>query len=208
MTANLRPMNLGEILDRTIQIYREKLLLFATLAAIPALGMMGLKVVNQFWWRLTPPYSISLIFGLTVGQLGFALATYHLTFLFQILVWPGFVYLSARTSSGEQTTLSAALISPIARWRSWLCMVLLFWCAVLVLPELICAGMFLGITYLMSEVAKATASTMEAVLPNLMIAFILLGWGTVLGVNAVISFAQPVFAPEAKAIGTARLDQA
>jgi hypothetical protein len=37
MKANLRPMNLGEILDRTFQIYRAKFLVFAGIAALAAI---------------------------------------------------------------------------------------------------------------------------------------------------------------------------
>ena len=36
METNLRPMSLGEILDRTAQIYRTNFLLFAGIAAIYA----------------------------------------------------------------------------------------------------------------------------------------------------------------------------
>jgi hypothetical protein len=41
-------MTLGEILDRTIQIYRSRFLVFIGIAAIPALAMLALH------WRDRP----------------------------------------------------------------------------------------------------------------------------------------------------------
>jgi hypothetical protein len=46
MTATLRPMNLGEILDRTFQIYRARFWVFLGIAALPAVGCWGLPARN------------------------------------------------------------------------------------------------------------------------------------------------------------------
>jgi hypothetical protein len=52
MTANLRPMTLGEILDRAVQIYRRKFLVFAGIAALPALVMFGIHAADRSWFHL------------------------------------------------------------------------------------------------------------------------------------------------------------
>jgi hypothetical protein len=49
MEAVLRPMNLGEILDRAFEIYRKKFLLFAGIAALPAAVMLTLHVIDIGW---------------------------------------------------------------------------------------------------------------------------------------------------------------
>ena len=54
MTATLRPMNLGEILDRTFQIYRSRFLVFVGIAALPAIAMMALEMADQFWLKILP----------------------------------------------------------------------------------------------------------------------------------------------------------
>ena len=53
MQAALRPMNLGEILDRTFEIYRKKFLLFAGIAALPAAVKTAWYLqCQQVWKRL------------------------------------------------------------------------------------------------------------------------------------------------------------
>jgi len=54
MTATLRPMNLGEILDRTFQIYRKQFWAFVVVAAVPALVVHGrndmlVPVADSVW---------------------------------------------------------------------------------------------------------------------------------------------------------------
>jgi len=116
MTATLRPMSLGEILDRTIQIYRSRFSLFAALASIPALAMLGLQLVNLLWWKLTPTaIGPRIFFGLTPQGLVYMIAVYQVAPLFHILAWPAFAYLTSRLYLGEQPTLSSALFWCVAR---------------------------------------------------------------------------------------------
>jgi hypothetical protein len=84
MRANLRPMNLGEILDRTFEIYRARFLVFAGIAALPALAIVTLEAVNRVWWGLTPfPYSGDI--PLTLLQW-----TVYRTALYQIALLSGY----------------------------------------------------------------------------------------------------------------------
>ncbi len=54
MTATLRPMSLGEILDRTFQIYRSRFLVFVGIAALPAVAMflIDLGATARFRYHL------------------------------------------------------------------------------------------------------------------------------------------------------------
>jgi hypothetical protein len=47
--ADLRPMSLGEVLDRTFKIYRNHFWLFAGIAALPSGILLILRVANSAW---------------------------------------------------------------------------------------------------------------------------------------------------------------
>jgi hypothetical protein len=74
--ADLRPMTLGEVLDRTFTLYRENFLLFAGIAALPYLLMLIFKFGVLLFERAgatgstTNLQSPGLIGGLIVGFLG------------------------------------------------------------------------------------------------------------------------------------------
>jgi hypothetical protein len=62
MNEHLRPLNLGEILDRTVQLYRARFLVFLGISVIPtgALVVVGAAAVVFFlWWGSNGPSSVS-----------------------------------------------------------------------------------------------------------------------------------------------------
>ena len=50
MTNQLRPMTLGEILDRTAELYRNHFLLFAGTSAIFAGAMLVMQMLRRVCW--------------------------------------------------------------------------------------------------------------------------------------------------------------
>lgn len=46
--VDLRPMTLGEVLDRTFKLYKNNFWLFAGIAALPPLALMGIQVINSW----------------------------------------------------------------------------------------------------------------------------------------------------------------
>ena len=54
MPAALRPMNLGEILDRTFEIYRRGFLLLLGIALLPLAGSLALYLLSLFLEALAP----------------------------------------------------------------------------------------------------------------------------------------------------------
>jgi hypothetical protein len=52
MTAPLRPMNLGEILDRSMQVYGRQFWSFITVAAVPALVVQAIALADAYWFHL------------------------------------------------------------------------------------------------------------------------------------------------------------
>jgi hypothetical protein len=202
MTATLRPMSLGEILDRTIQIYRSRFSLFAALASIPALAMMALQFVNLLWWKLTPAsYGPRIFFGLTPEGLVYMVAFYQIALLLHILAWPAFAYLTSRLYLGEQPTLSSAFFWCVARWRSWLWMTIASWGAVLVLPEAVFSGIFIGTAYILFELLK-----LDSVIPNewgppALMFTVEFGWVAFLWLSAALSLAIPAWTLEGLTTG-------
>jgi hypothetical protein len=80
-TADLRPMSLGEVLDRTFTLYRENFLLFTGIMALPYLALLVIEFlllvagISNFGMQQprvgTPNFSASMIGGAIVGALAF-----------------------------------------------------------------------------------------------------------------------------------------
>jgi hypothetical protein len=204
MTANLRPMSLGEVLDRTFQIYRGRFLLFVTLAAVPTLAMTALQFANLVWWKLLPePFGKRIFLGMTPQVMAYSLVLYQAALLLHLLVWPAFAYLTSRLYFGEEPSLGSAIFWCIARWRSWLWLTVASWGAVLVLPELTTAGLMIGILYLLSEVVKVGDSTMDWLAQAVLLAGIAIGWVVFLWLSSALSFALPAWTLENLPVGKA-----
>jgi len=73
MESNLRPLTLGEILDRTAQLYRTNFLLFAGIFSVYAgamlvLGMVQIGLIELLKTRhVAGPMQWTIVFGLVVG---------------------------------------------------------------------------------------------------------------------------------------------
>jgi len=52
MSQPLRPMNLGEILDRTLQIYRRHFLPFTAFATVPTMVVQCVSIADEHWFHL------------------------------------------------------------------------------------------------------------------------------------------------------------
>jgi hypothetical protein len=192
MNTDLRPMNLGEILDRTFQIYREKFWVFAGIAALPALAIIALEIANRLWWGLTPyPYSGNI--SLTLMQwTAYSTALYQVALLLHLLVWPAFTYLTSRLYFGENPTLTAATFRGNAHWKSWLWMAIATWGIVLILPELVTAGPALGTLYLLSEVLNVESNTMDKLADLILFLSFTIGYLLFYWLSSALLFAVPV----------------
>jgi hypothetical protein len=60
---DLRPLTLGEILDRTFTLYRRHFLLFIGIAAIPTILQLGINLANTFYKSSTAPGMAILAFA-------------------------------------------------------------------------------------------------------------------------------------------------
>jgi hypothetical protein len=118
MNNQLRPMTLGEILDRTAELYRKHFLLFAGISAIFAgaillleilhLGLLELLGYPHIPAHLRWAYAVSLVAQLLAVLLvaGLSVAAFN-----RVVAW---IYL------GQTATISAAVSSILVRLRQYL----------------------------------------------------------------------------------------
>ncbi len=203
MTSNLRPMKLGEILDRTFQIYRARFLTFVAIAALPATVIIALEAANRIWWGLTPnPYTGRIL--LTLGQLlAYTAALYQVALLLHLLVWPAFAFLTSRLFFGESARLTRAALRGNARWRSLFWMAVASWGVILFLPEFLIGGLAIGTLYLLSEVLKVGDTAMDyfaswAIFSAFAVGFLVFYW-----LSSALFVAIPVKSLEGLTVGKA-----
>jgi hypothetical protein len=145
MQAALRPMNLGEILDRTFAIYREKFLLFVGIAALPAAVMLGIHLADVAWWHVNSLVHPFRQPGILLWGFAVSLGYYHVSGFLQLLFLPAFVRLASCEVFGESATIIGSLRFALARWRSYLWLAFLKYAAVLIVPEALAFGVLFGI---------------------------------------------------------------
>jgi hypothetical protein len=196
MNANLRPMSLGEILDRTFQIYRAKFLVFVGIAAIPAVAIIALEVANRLWWGLTPyPYSGNISLFLMQWTV-YSVVLYQVVLLLHLLIWPSYSVLASQLFLGEDPKLTALAFRGNASWRSWLWMAIASWGTVLILPELVLSGLCLAIYYLVDVVLKVSEDSEAWLMPKVILVLFIIGYMTFCWLSSAFFIAVPAKAIE------------
>ena len=143
MNATLRPMNLGEILDRTFQIYRSRFWVFVGFAAFPSLGMRALSQIDATWVHLS---SLLPAHTTSAGMLRSAIigiVFYHFSSFFRMLISPAHIKLASRSVLNTRTSFRDAFDFFAARWRSYLWIAFLKLLATLIVSELLASGIVL-----------------------------------------------------------------
>lgn len=109
---DLRPLSLGEILDRTFSLYRRNFVLFAGIAAVPQLLVLAMNLVQTLFaarpatvGRSAPASSGGLLALGIVGVI-VAVAVYIVVYLFS---QGGTVYAVSELYLGRNTTIGASL---------------------------------------------------------------------------------------------------
>lgn len=137
MTASLRPMTLGEILDRAIQIYRSRFAMLAGIAAIPTVFLLLLEFFNEFWWRIPVP-RLGILFGvLNLGLVFYLLGYFHISSIAQYLLWPAMIDLSSDEALGKRSTFRGSVRTCAKRGWAHFGLGLLLILIVLVIPEVV-----------------------------------------------------------------------
>jgi hypothetical protein len=145
MSATLRPMNLGEILDRTFEIYRKRLLVFVGLAAMPAVAMVGVHLVDIRWLHVSSLVRPFRQPGFFLWSAAVAIGFEHVRALFSIPFFPALTSSASKAAYGEPDSILASLRAVAMRLRTYIWIGVLKLLAEMVIPEILAAGAFIGI---------------------------------------------------------------
>ena len=182
MQAALRPMNLGEILDRTFAIYRKKFWLFVGIAALPAVVMLAIHLADIAWvhperWLPTKRHDE----GTRIVRSWFlAYGFYHISGFLGVLAQPAFVWATSRDLFVKNNSILGSLRFVIARWRTYLWIAFLKMSAQLFLPETLAFGLLIGCVYLSIKLGAfkepaAIAYLTLSIFAVMFVAFLLIG---------------------------------
>ncbi len=105
MSVQLRPMTLGEILDRTFQIYRSRFLVFIGIAALPALAMMAVHFIDAAWLHVSSIVQPHRRGGIVLWSLVVGLGFYHISGFFASMVLPAYAKQVASSIGDEACSL-------------------------------------------------------------------------------------------------------
>lgn len=114
---DLRPLSLGEILDRTFSIYRKNFLLFAGIIAIPQLLVLALRLAQTLFMKLPAGRTNVPVDQLQAGTSGSLLAVGLVGVIVGVVVYfvaylfaqGGTVFAVSELYLGRTTTIGASL---------------------------------------------------------------------------------------------------
>jgi hypothetical protein len=137
-------MSLGEILDRSIQVYRNQFWAFAMVGAVPALVVQGVRLADAFGFHL---YSSAVSDnhwtpGVYMTQGVFAIGFYHFESFFSFLLFPVILRLVSGIVLSEQIGIREAWRFFGERWRRYLWLAALSLLAELVIVEAVTIALF------------------------------------------------------------------
>lgn len=193
MQAALRPMNPGEILDRTFAIYRKNFLLFGGIAVLPAAVMLGLRLFDIAWVRtdrlagVMDPES-QITWGWFVGYW-----YYHFSGFLWALMRPAFVGAVSRNVFNENNSILGSVRFIGARWRTYSWLAFLKMLAQLIAPEALAFGLFLGCAFLSVRLGYFEGGDAIAALMLSLSALVLVGF---FWIGACLGLAIPAAALE------------
>jgi hypothetical protein len=136
MRAELRPSSLGEILDRTAQMYRSHFLVYFGIAAISYAGILVLTLIANVLFFSHPHTSSRAYTRFTIG-LGGSVGV--LTLLPVAIGMAAVMHAVARNYLGEMCTIREAYVSIGRRWYRYI-LILLAMYGYAVLPIALLAG--------------------------------------------------------------------
>jgi len=154
MDNQLRPLNLGEILDRTAQLYRRNFWLFVGTAALPLLFVFALAIpagailiipgiAGSGTWENTPSAVIAIAL-LCLIAIPIYLAVY-------VYSYAGVTQATLSVHLGEKPTIRATLKSVHTRFWTYLWYLLLQGILAALVPMVIAMSIIVPLIYLMSR---------------------------------------------------------
>jgi len=188
-------MNLGEILDRTLQIYRSRFLALALVASIPTLLMDAILFAGENWLHVRslvqPGWTKSgLFFWNSVVSLGF----FHIFNVLYLFFEPAMIKIVSGSILAFEHSFASSLRFAANRWRSYLWIAVLKSAAILIVPELLAASMLIAEALFFIAKGSPKLTNFESVLVFVVPG--LTGISLFLWCGACLSLALPVAALE------------
>jgi Membrane domain of glycerophosphoryl diester phosphodiesterase len=187
-----RPMTLGEILDRTVQIYRAKFWTYVAISSLPAITMFGIYTADDSWLQFHTLLHPTARNGIIAWNAVVALAFYHIATLVGLFFLPVFTWVTSRTYLEARATVHDGLGIVYERVAVYLKIGLAKFAAQMIGPEALAAGAALAAAFLADRAGAFDNN--RGSLPAFTIFFVSLGGACVLfaWVGTCLSFAFPV----------------
>jgi hypothetical protein len=123
----LRPMRLGEILDRAFHIYRSRFLMFLGIGALTGLGVLAMRVAGLILGVLLSQMTVPSSTKHAVAAAAMGISPFTWLSLCRFLAWPIFIVAASAELFGKRATLRTAMLECARRWRSWVVVGTVLW---------------------------------------------------------------------------------
>jgi len=195
MTPALRPMNLGEILDRAFQIYRSRFFAFVGIGLIPIFAAESVQLADRTWLHVNslvhPVGRPELFLWNTVIWLAY----YHVFAVFSSLIEPSSINVASSFILGEKCSLISSLRFVAVRWRSYLWIALLKISAVLLLPELVIIVLGTAV-FIFADLTGLMKRDQMSIIPILILIVFVVSLALFIWIGACLSLSVPAAALE------------
>lgn len=158
MNENFRPYSLGEILDRTAQLYRGNFWLFAGVAAVPIGVMLGIAVIGVIVFLVvrSPVGGTSLSSATMVVVIAACVAiAVPIYIAAYVYCCAGITEAAASAQRGEKLTIRATLKNVRPRFWSYLGFLFLQGAVVIFIPGAGATGIVASLFYMMTRTGMA-----------------------------------------------------
>lgn len=134
MQQALRPMTLGEILDKTFVVYRKGFFIFLGVALLPIVGSLAIGVSSALLYELALQLNLGDLWVRASAKLPLWLPIWPRS-LADIFIWPILVYVASSFFLQQKASLRAAVSQCTKRWQSWLGLGVFLFIAWVVFPQ-------------------------------------------------------------------------
>jgi hypothetical protein len=148
---DLRPLSLGELLDRTFSLYRSRFWLFAGIAAVSGATSLVVNVVQvliqHFFWKHSTTAAAS--FGR--GAISFVIIGIY--FLAYSVTQAATIFAMAEVYLGKVATIGTSLRATAARWYVYAAIAIWQWWSLIWLPTVLLVPAMIAITMRITSLA-------------------------------------------------------
>lgn len=195
MSAHLRPMSMGEILDRTFSLYRSRFRLFVGISSLAALGTLGILVLGLLTDALLSQTTLAPSTKALLVRTGSSISMATWLSLSRFVAWPVIVFAASQEFFGNRGTFRAAIAHCAQRWRSGLAIIASLWAIWTGVPVLIQSVPVLAVARLNASLGLSSGQEPITAWPRSLF-FLWLGPIAGLLVGAALWLAVPVWTLE------------